>query len=287
MRFAIQIGGEIRNWETSSVLFREYRSALRNLGVEVDFYLVGWNSDYSRECDKNGLFDFCQEYRLIDIPQEAIQPAFTAKFKNNDTGRSISLYAWSYALYLSYFLRKKYQVKHSIRYDLVWFTRPDVYVPYEHWRSIVEELKWHKEVESAKAERSDFTLYSFRPVRGVVKGHSILHHFSDDIKMCGDEAAMDIFSHSFHLHYLSQDPGFIGTYHSIPYLSAMKYGLGFRNDTYTSKKWMILRRNDGVGVMGRGDEVDVYIDKRYLDSGLMESVLKGRILTASEVGKKK
>lgn len=270
MRFAIQIGGEIRNWETASGLFQEYKSVLAKLNVQLDYYLVGWNSAYSRECRDKGLFDFCTSYNLIDIPPEAINTQFTPKSATNDTGRSISLYAWAYSLYLSYYLRKEVQAKQGIDYDLVWFTRPDVYVPYHLWRRIVDELIWHKEIESSKAEKSDFTLYSFRPVRGVVPGHKILHHFSDDIKMCGDQYAMDIFSHSFHLHYLSKDPGFIGSYHSIPYLSAIKYGLTFRNDTYTSKKWMILRRNDGRAVMGNGEKIDVFIDEEYLHSGLIE-----------------
>lgn len=264
MRFAIQIGGELRNWETASALFIEYRNILEGLGVKVDYFLVGWKSDYSLECEKKGLLDFCTEYQLMEVPEEAINPAFTAKFTTNDTGRSVSLYAWSYALYLTYFMRKKYQNTSKVEYDSVWFTRPDVYVPYDLWGKIVENLKWQQEEAYRKAERSDFTLYSYRPVRGVVEHHKILHHFSDDIKICGDQPAMDIFSHSFHLHYISSDPSFIGTYHSIPYLSAMKYGLTFRNDTPCSSKWMILRQNNGKVVMGDGKgNADILIDQRY------------------------
>ena len=71
---------------------------------------------------------------------------------------------------------------------------------------------------------------------------------------------MDIFSTSFHLIYIKNDPSYVGSYHNLPAFTIKKYGLEVRNDCAFDKKWKILRKDNGIDVSD-----SMKIDKEYVN----------------------
>jgi hypothetical protein len=257
-RFAFTIGGELRNFKTSSRLFEFYKEFLEKNDIQVDFFGCFWESDYTAKCKRAGYFDFLTDYTVEEVPKEGIDLNLPKKLDDNITGKSNSLYNWSYSCYKSNYLRKHYQIKNRIEYDLVSFSRPDIYVPFKILKRIAVDIH---ELDSSIIDAVDFTIYT-PPIKknyGYEKGTDY-HLHCDDLKVVGDQCAMDIFSTSFHLIYIKNDPSYVGSYHNLPAFTIKKYGLEVRNDCAFDKKWKILRKDNGIDVTD-----SMKIDKEYVN----------------------
>jgi hypothetical protein len=257
-RFAFTIGGELRNFKTSSRLFEFYKEFLMKNNIEVDFFGCFWNSNYTEECKKLGYFDFLTDFTLEDVPDEGIDRGMPPKGNYNNTGKSKSLYNWSYSCYRSNYLRKLYQLETKVSYDLISFSRPDIYIPFSSLKGISIDIH---ELQSSILNATDFTIYT-PPIKKNFgyKNGTDYHLHCDDLKVVGDQCAMDVFSTSFHLIYIKNDPSYVGSYHNLPAFTIKKYGLEVRNDCSFDKKWIILREDNGIDVTK-----DMKIDKEYVD----------------------
>lgn len=257
-RFAFTIGGELRNFKTSSALFKFYSEFLEKNDIQVDFFGCFWESDYTDKCKSAGYFDFFTDYIVEPVPNEGINLDLPIKVSSNLTGRSNSLYNWSYSCYKSNYIRKQYQLKTKKEYDLVSFSRPDIYIPYKTLKAISIDMH---ELDSPILNTYDFTIYTPPIKKSFGNDNGTDYHLHcDDLKVVGDQCAMDIFSTSFHLIYIKNDPSYVGSYHNLPAFTIKKYGLEVRNDCAFDKKWKILRKDNGIDVTD-----SMKIDKEYVD----------------------
>lgn len=255
MKVAFQISGDLRNWETAYVLFSQYKIILEDKGFEVNFFIHTWDKPYTHQCIEAGLFDIFNAYEVTPLPQEGISEV---------NGKTKSLYSWSYSMFRSSMVRRDYQYKNKIEYQKVLSTRPDIYVPYDYWGYMDEKV----------GKESSYML-NYPPFRKSGRSTDKWPHVvSDDLKIVGTQEAIDLFSLNFHLMYIDDDPSFIGTYHSVPGLTIMKYGLTIESKSGLAGKWMILRRNDGKTIMQDGENRSKVIEQVYLNDGMMEKVLK-------------
>lgn len=256
MKVAFQISGILRNWETAYVLFSQYKKLIEKKGLEVDFFIHTWDDEYARLCIAEGLFDIFTDYELTPLPRQGIED------KTRD--RSKSLYSWSYSMFLSSVVRRSYQYNNKVNYIKVFSCRPDIYVPYRYWSY----------VSSKMALESSYML-NYPPYRKSATNNDKWPHLvSDDLKIVGTQEAIDLFSLNFHLMYLNNDPSFIPTYHTVPGLTIMRYGLNYESKSGLAEKWKILRRNDGKSVMSGHNSDDVMIEQEYLRDGMMQKYIE-------------
>lgn len=254
MKVAFQISGVLRNWETAYVLFRQYKKLIEKKGLEVDFFLHTWDDEYTKQCIENGLFDIFTSYDITPLPSHGIV--------EGSKDRSKSLYSWSYSMFLSSVVRRTYQINNKVSYIKVFSCRPDIYAPYDYWGYVGDKM----------ALESSYML-NYPPYRkSSTNNDKWPHLISDDLKIVGTQEAIDLFSLNFHLMYLNDDPSFIPTYHTVPGLTIMKYGLNVESKSGLAGKWKILRRNDGVSISSGHNSDDVMIEEAYLADGMMKEV---------------
>lgn len=256
MRIALQVIGELRNFNTIRRLHTRYREILGMRGVDLDIFLATSESIKARRYESLGYFDDYTGYSIETLPGTGIVPNKLGKFEENTTGRSSNLYNWSYFLYRTYHQRRVFQLRNGVNYDYVIACRVDSVAPYNFWNDTINAVeRFHTD---RSPNYSDFSIYTYRGLKATDSRFIENHLNFDDIKIAGDEYAMNIFCSSMHLMYMNQDPSFIGTYHNLPGLVIQKYNLNLRTDGGECAKWAILRKDDGIRVRN-----DLDIDKRY------------------------
>lgn len=245
IKIAWTLGGELRNSKTAFNLLRFYKEYFKGSGIDLHFFGCFWKSSYSDLCVKSGYLDVFNDYVIEDPPKKGVDIGKKKKFvENNVTGRSISLYNWSYGCYRSNYLRKIHQLKSGDEYRVVFFSRPDIYLPYHRLEKLPIDIQ---DMYSSHIRAVDYTMY-LPPLRKAL-GESLEYHYHcDDTKVVGDQRAMDVFSTNFHLIYIKNSKSYVGSYHNIPAITCKRYDLEVRTDLELCRKWNILRRDNGIEV---------------------------------------
>lgn len=261
MNIAIQIGGELRNWETSYTLFKVYKKTLEKYNIDVDYYGCFWNSEYTSYCQEQNLFDIFTACTFLPVPSIGVTQGRKKNMNYNNTGKSLTLYNWAYSLYLSTKLRRRHQWEaksFGFKYDFVVFTRPDVYIPFGYWDSL------HRILEKSKKYPFPYTLFVPPVAKTVIEAEGFprwANCFAEDIKVSGDEDGMNVFGFGILPMYIDKNPSFVATYHNTPCLIMSKFNLGIVPTSESFKSdWHILRCNDCITVDGHID-----IEKPYLE----------------------
>lgn len=269
MNIAIQIGGELRNWETAYTLFSIYEKICKEQKIEVDFFGCFWESDYTSYCNEKKFFGIFKSISILPVPSIGITTGRKKGMEENNTGRSLNLYNWSYASYITSKLRREYQWEKKpfdFEYDFVIYTRPDVYVPYDYWKHLPSKLKSFK-----------FTYTLHTPP--IIKNINDVGHISgwpccggEDIKMSGDEGGMNLFAFGILPLYIDKNPSFVATYHNTPCLTISKFNLGIYPTLEPYENWQILRKNDCESITDKFNIEDKY--SKFIEFQNMKNFLK-------------
>lgn len=244
MNVAIQIGGELRNWETSYALFSTYKEICKSRGINLEFFGCFWDSSYVSYCKSIGLLDIFTNYSVSPAPSYGTTEGEKKEMKENNTGRSTNLYNWSYASYITSKIRREYQwakKPFEFKYDFVIFTRPDVYAPFNYWNYLTKYLSNSSNI------RFPYTLFTPPIFKTVVESDRLphwAHCFGEDLKMSGDEEGMNLFAFGILPLYIDKNPSFVATYHNTPCLTIRKFNLNIIPTPEQSMNWQILRLNN-------------------------------------------
>ena len=244
IKIAWTLGGELRNSKTAFNLLRFYKEYFKKSNIDLHFYGCFWKSSYADFCIENGYLDVFNDYVIEEVPKNGVKDGKKGFVENNITGRSTSLYNWSYGCYRSNYLRKIHQLKSKDSYRLVFFSRPDIYVPYDRLKAMPVATQ---DLFLPHIKAVDYTMY-IPPIRKALGNSLEYHYHCDDLKVVGDQRAMDVFSTNFHLIYINNSSSYVGSYHNLPAIACKRYDLEVRSDVELSKKWMILREDDGIEV---------------------------------------
>ena len=254
IKIAWTLGGELRNSKTAFNLLRFYKEYFKKSNIDLHFYGCFWKSSYADFCIENGYLDVFNDYVIEEVPKNGVVDGQKGFVENNITGRSTSLYNWSYGCYRSNYLRKMYQLKSKDSYRLVFFSRPDIYIPYDRLKAMPVEIQ---DLFLPHIKAVDYTMY-IPPIRKALGNSLEYHYHCDDLKVVGDQRAMDVFSTNFHLIYINNSSSYVGSYHNLPAVTCKRYDLEVRSDLDLCKKWMILREDDGIEVY-----TGVEVEKEY------------------------
>jgi len=261
-RVAIQISGELRNFNTASMLYKKVKELFNQEGVELDFFLHCWDNEYSREIEQKGLFDFINDYSMDVIDPKFIYKSEAKKYsyvENSDPRAytfATGLQGWSYSMYKSSRLRRLYQKDNNITYDYILICRPDSYFR----ENVLRQL-----IMSIKEEKEEYFMALFRRnIMKEVKGEQRwLGYKGDDSVMFGTQEAINLYSTNFHLHFINPPINSVPQGHNIPGLTAMKYRLDIIGSNHNFNiSGELLRNDDGRTIM-KGNKVR-YIEEFYL-----------------------
>lgn len=261
MNVAIQIGGELRNWETSYGLFSTYKEICKSRGIELEFFGCFWESEYVTHCKTHKLFDLFTALSILPVPTHGTTEGHKKQMIDNNTGRSTNLYNWSYACYISTKIRREYQWSmkpFGFKYDFVIYTRPDVYAPTRYWDAL------EKYLEKTTILKFPYTLFTPPILKTLIETEGVPawpHCVGEDLKMSGDEDGMNIFAFGILPLYIDNNPSFVATYHNTPCLTISKFNLGIIPTPEQFMNWQILRINDCERVDGSTN-----IEPKYIDS---------------------
>ena len=111
MKIAILLAGQVRDWNACSKIFELYNSIYSD--VEFNFFLATWDDKYDNvEYDMNS-YSFITEYKFHDQKESL----YTEQLE-----------CYAYLCKSANILKNKYAKKHSIKYDCVIATRPDIFL---------------------------------------------------------------------------------------------------------------------------------------------------------------
>lgn len=254
IKIAWTLGGELRNTKISFSLLRFYKEYFKKFNIDLDYFGCFWQSSYTDSCIKSGYLDIFKDFIVEEVPNGGVVDGQKKHIKANNTGRTISLYNWSYSCYRSNYIRKLDQLKTKDKYRVVFFSRPDIYVPFYRLERLPIEIQ---DLYLPRIKAVDYTMY-IPPIRKALGDSLEYHYHCDDLKVVGDQRAMDVFSTNFHLIYINNSNSYVGSYHNIPAVTCKRYDLEVRSDLELSRKWMILRKDDGIEVT-KG----VFVEKEY------------------------
>ena len=123
MRIAVLLAGQLRNWETTSKIFKLYNQILPH--THYDFFLSTWDDSYngkkSIECD----FSFINAYEIISTSVLNTKIA-GVPWKVGDNAEEYKVYPYLFKRVNQ--LKNDYQNEHDIKYDYIISTRPDIYL---------------------------------------------------------------------------------------------------------------------------------------------------------------
>lgn len=258
-KIAFQISGELRNWETSSKLFKRIKEYLEEENqISVDFYLHSWKNSYSLNLEKLGLFDFLNDYSLSIIPDAGVVEYKPKKDNYTNYVHGMGLYPWSFSMYQASKIRRNYQSKNNIKYDYIVICRPDAYF----FHKIVCDFKTELLSNQFDKEPFFFTLFRFNIFKNMKNPYNWLGYRGDDSSIIGTEEAINLYSTNFHMFYIQKNHSLVPMYHNVPGLTIMKYSMHVTGGIHGfNMKCTILRQNDGI-IVSKGDK-DILIEDFY------------------------
>jgi|TARA_A100000172_G_scaffold76898_1_gene60799 hypothetical protein len=182
MKIAILLAGQVRDWNACSKIFELYNSIYSD--VEFNFFLATWDDKYDNvEYDMNS-YSFITEYKFHDQKESL----YTEQLE-----------CYAYLCKSANILKNKYAKKHSIKYDCVIATRPDIFLGLDLLSNIRDLL-----VRSNNYEKGDkfilnknvvYTPTGTLPYRKTNKdGEAIECFYMDDLFVVGSNFSIDKFS---------------------------------------------------------------------------------------------
>ena len=242
MRVAIQIFGELRNWEEAHSLFSIIKRKFKQSDVEIDIHMHVWDSEYTRECKEKGLFDICTTFSYDKMQEEGVVRNGHYEHTRN---RSRGLYNWSLSMYKASLSRRKYQYERGVDYKYIILTRPDVYIREEGLKFLLESLRLDKEQIDTRHTRAYsnrfFTIFTNHLQKALGRDYKWPCYDGNDNTLYGTQEAINLYTTNFHLLYIKKDDSVLPYYHANPGLIAMKYNLDTVVDEFRSLNINYLR----------------------------------------------
>jgi hypothetical protein len=230
-KIAIQLAGQVRDWENSYYDWEDFKSNLEKKDFDIDFHICTWEDEYTKECN----FDFIETVNLVPINTEMIsfnvKPTVgTKEYKMNPIRRDqtpLGMIPFSYLQYWGSRYRRLYQKQNKIEYDFIILARPDIYYHNaEDFAKLFSE-DWETTNPRLNFKNSHFTIFMPQGILNSVDRH--MPRVSNDLLFMGTEESINLFSNGFLHCYLQTSKSFISTHHTLPAMVCMKTNLHDRS----------------------------------------------------------
>ena len=216
-KIALQLSGQLRNWNTSVKYWNNLISILEN----VDVYTCFWNEDYARQQDISKINNLVLN-NLIEPPRHHGYSEWSKEYQHQwpYEFRKYQLYPQNYLIFKGGYHRRLYQLNNNIDYDAIIVSRPDFNLQECKIRERSLFTDTSKFISDVVANKYSAFLQG---VRNLV-GESGYHKFSNDYFFIGTEESMNLLTTNILSNYIDKGSFHIGE-HNAHILACTSTGL--------------------------------------------------------------